>query len=184
MTDQEKKKNPTETQMVRDGQTNYSWETELRVGQVDQERAVHDGHSLAEEHLVMPKLIDKKLDQEKNEVLAKWVGFTFDELSRMWLAPDGSSPYPHFSAPDLLHSLDAQAKWLWPKLNRDGWFVNLMQSGDGSYWKARLWTPYSGTSEITLENIAAKPVRDGPTPAEACAEAILSLIGGNDETVV
>ncbi|KKL61208.1 hypothetical protein LCGC14_2197640 [marine sediment metagenome] len=122
-------------------------------------------------------------DQEKNEALAKWVGFEVcNEGYDCWIEPTERRHTGY--VPDFLHSLDAQAKWLWPKLNGDGWFVNLMQSGDGSYWKSRLWTPYSGTSKITLENIAAKPVRDGATAAEACAEAILSLIGGNDETVV
>ena len=93
-------------------------------------------------------------DQGKNEVLAKWAGFTylcqagFRKEFAMWEPPTGGM----IELPDLLHSLDAQAKWLWPKLTRLQLFKMV------TFWLY----PEDGVER---------------NPAEACAEAILILIG-------
>ena len=108
-------------------------------------------------------------DQEKNEALATFAGFAFGPESgwgKCWTREDGQ----HYGLPDLLHSLDAQAKWLWPKLNKilkhDGWSAS--------------WTPWFPPERQWSVNIGRQG-RDeeyfGATLAEACAEAILSLIG-------
>ena len=106
-------------------------------------------------------------DQEKNEVLVRWLGWEqrphiedggcgCDYCTTLhWYTPDGQNP----ALPDLLHSLDAQAKWLWPKLDY------LKLEYEQGVWRA--WVRWhSGEAD---------------NPAEACAEAILSLIGGDDE---
>ncbi len=55
-------------------------------------------------------------EQEDNELLARFAGFTlYQSLPEKWQDADGWIG----SLPDFLHSLDAQAKWLWPKLRRD-----------------------------------------------------------------
>ena len=105
-------------------------------------------------------------DQEKNEVLAKWSGFVDyggvavygpgDGSKKGWYDPDGNALGFHAgNLPDLLHSLDAQAKWLWPKLD-----YQKLEFEQGQ-WRA--WVRWhSGEAD---------------SPAEACAEAVLSLIG-------
>ena len=104
-------------------------------------------------------------DQEKNEVLARWAGFTPGECKILccqaahWLSPDNT--LWHGVLPDFLHSLDAQAKWLWPKL--EDWGIGLR--GDGSRFFG-----YASLNGVEIQD-------SGTTPAEACAEAILSLIG-------
>ncbi len=115
---------------------------------------------------------------DKNEVLVRWLGWEqhphiedggcgCDYCTTLhWYTPDGQNP----SLPDLLHSLDAQAKWLVPKLNEtlkhDGWSAS--------------WTPWFPPERQWSVNIGRQG-RDeeyfGATLAEACAEAILSLIG-------
>ena len=110
--------------------------------------------------------------EEKNEVLLKFAGFTWDGF---WVGPNGftfGAPWPGpdeaikesdwkvITGPDLLHSLDAQAKWLWPKL--DG----IELEGRGNEWSA---------VAKDSENVYwQKPVHD--SPAEACAEAVLALL--------
>ncbi len=65
-----------------------------------------------------------------------------------WLYPDGT--YQN-APPDFLHSLDAQAKWLWDKVRDMGRFNFVVAAlVDAEY--------------------------DGEHKAEACAEAILALI--------
>ena len=97
-------------------------------------------------------------DPEKNEVLLKFAGFK--DLSKLgtpypWDAPDGSAVK---EPPDFLHSLDAQAKWLWPKLDSPDQF------GD----KGQLFS-------VLYSWLLA-----GDLTPEACASAILSLIGEGD----
>ena len=99
-------------------------------------------------------------DQEKNEVLVRWLGWEqrphiedggcgCDYCTTLhWYTPDGQNP----ALPDLLHSLDAQAKWLWDKVRDMGRF-----------------------NEVVAALLDAE--YDGEHKAEACAEAILSLIG-------
>ena len=88
-------------------------------------------------------------DQEKNEVLAKWRGFVFNEGERGWYYPDGA--FSMSARPDFLHSLDAQAKWLWDKVRDMGHFNFVVAAlVDAEY--------------------------DGEHKAEACAEVILALI--------
>jgi len=99
-------------------------------------------------------------DQEKNEVLAKWAGFRYklsaSENNHYWIGPNGQTVDCDESGdallPDLLHSLDAQAKWLWDKVRDMGRF-----------------------NEVVAALLDAE--YDGEHKAEACAEAILSLIG-------
>lgn len=150
-------------------------------------------------------------DQEKNEVLALAYGFarpggvtlgdwgpvvpdtpataifwrhktTGEELTSQqievgtrWLYPDGT--YQN-APPDFLHSLDAQAKWLLPKLLPD-YEVQIRWDtfGDVDFkqgWNAVIF----GMNREHREDI----VSHGETPAEACAEAMLSLIGEDDGT--
>ncbi len=117
-------------------------------------------------------------DAEKNEVLAKFAGFRYklsaSENNHYWIGPNGQTVDCDESGdallPDLLHSLDAQAKWLVPKLNEtlkhDGWSAS--------------WTPWFPPERQWGVNIGRRG-RDeeyfGATLAEAFAEAILSLIG-------
>ncbi len=97
-------------------------------------------------------------DQEKNEVLAKFARFTYwddddpQNQSRSgrvgWYAPDSGTLASAVTLPDLLHSLDAQAKWLWPIAVTRGWF-----------------------DKVLLALVDAAYDRDPVAPA--CAEALL-----------
>ena len=104
-------------------------------------------------------------DEEKTQILLKWAGFQSYYKSQApeetgveaWVQPpDSERTIP---IPDLLHSLDAQAKWLWPKLTdanleiRPGWARAL----------------------VAIETATYRYQSD--SPSKACAEAILSLIG-------
>ena len=95
-------------------------------------------------------------DQEKNEVLAKWRGFVAhfpgNECLEFWEDPDGNT-IPDL--PDLYHSLDAQAKWIIPKA--------CYEYGD-----------------IVVYELLSGLMLAGEFTAEACAEAILSLIGEDE----
>ena len=108
-------------------------------------------------------------NEEKNEVLAKWAGFTWDGF---WIDPNGftfGAPWPGpdeaikesdwkvITGPDLLHSLDVQAKWLWLEVVR-------RFSAKKLHIILDLWVH----DALTKGEI--------PKP-EACAEAILSLVG-------
>ena len=103
-------------------------------------------------------------DEEKNEVLAKWAGFTWDGF---WIDPNGftfGAPWPGpdeaikesdwkvITGPDPLHSLDALDKWCFPKLRA----IDLEQMFLSWVWMEE---------------------RPRPPLAHHCAEAILSLIG-------
>ncbi len=101
-------------------------------------------------------------DQEKNEVLAKWLGWKqkphiedrgcgCDYCTTLhWYTPNGANP----ALPDFLRSVDALAKWCFPKLH----IVDL----DRMFLS---WVNH-----------------DKPRPkfATHCAQAILSLIGEDD----
>ena len=92
-------------------------------------------------------------DAEKNAVLATRAGFDYRPESshgKFWVI-DGR----HYVLPDFLHSLDAQVKWIIPEANRE--FGNL----------------------AVIEALE-RVVGDVGLNAEACAEAILSLIGEDD----
>ena len=115
-------------------------------------------------------MTDPMTDQEKNEVLAKFAGFYpkvftassdeptetlwSDPLDREWLMP---------KLPDLLHSLDALKQWIWPEVVR-------------RFSAKKL--------HIILDLWVHDALEKGELPkAEACAEAILSLVGdGQEET--
>ncbi len=108
-------------------------------------------------------------DQEKSEVLLEFAGFYpkvftassdeptetlwSDPLDREWLIP---------KPPDLLHSLDAQAKWLYPKIYE----VKLHQRSNimNGQWCA----------EVFLRTPMGCIYRD--TPAEALVDALLYVI--------
>ncbi len=114
-------------------------------------------------------------DQEKNEVLAKWAGFTEKKFRApvcthkprctYWVDPDGkdtrllSDPNGK-RLPDFLHSLDVQAKWLWPKL------------GDWGMYKLENMVVFAAFTKDHGDWVRKRAT----TPAEACAEAVLSLI--------
>ena len=115
-------------------------------------------------------------ETEKNEVLLKFAGFTWDGF---WIDPNGftfGAPWPGpdetikesdwkvITGPDLLHSLDAQAKWLWPKLPCKA--LRVFMHPDFPF-EAALFYEDKPPIQRTADN-----------PAEACAEAILSLIKG------
>ncbi len=137
-------------------------------------------------------------DQEKNEVLAKWRGFTTEVVQApnanppigscratladypidapcnpqrytpviRWFYPDGRQMvgYPPYAnqPPDFLHSLDAQAKWLYPKIYE----VKLHQRSNimNGQWCA----------EVFLHTPSGCTYRD--TPAEAFVDALLYVI--------
>ena len=102
-------------------------------------------------------------DQEKNEVLLKFAGFRFhlsaSENPHYWTYPDGEvvdrDSFRHL-LPDLFHSLDAQAKWIIPKA--------CYEYGD-----------------IVVYGLLSGLMLAGEFTGEACAGAILSLIGGRNE---
>ncbi len=102
-------------------------------------------------------------DQEKKEVMAKWAGLT--KINYINQAVD---EYTVFEFPDLLHSLDAQAKWLDPKLNEvladRGWTICVTP------WKDPVYEVWLGARlDISSEDNDL---------AVAKAEAILVLIEG------
>ena len=116
-------------------------------------------------------------DQEKKDALLKFAGFTINEPSPdgatipLWSWPDGKPLLE--PEPDLLHSLDAQAKWLWPKLTH--WLISTTEDIDDVGGSYTAWVAM-GTRGPQWKNEWA----NGDTPAEACAEATLSLIGEED----
>ena len=119
---------------------------------------------------------------ELNEKLARWAGFepclvehrytvpTFVQPRSYhephWLLPDGSK-IPQ-DALDFTSSLDAQAKWLWPKL--DSLSITLRLDPEGS----------CHCSLIYFVDGGAKHPRNawayGETPAQALCKAIEQLI--------
>ncbi len=90
-------------------------------------------------------------DQEKNEALARWAGFKGEGGEFCHIAPDGTE-YAYY--PDFLHSLDAQAKWLWKEVTS--------RFGPDALSGIFNAVFFNHSSDMTF--------------AEACAEAILALI--------
>ena len=115
--------------------------------------------------------------QQKNEVLAKWAGFEQRESDKQDYFKDKGWTYrvrwfndgfERNNLPDFLHSLDVQAKWLWPKLKqRDIWMDIGLNDGRTSVLLTNMADRRRGQGTIF-----------GDTPAEACADAILALIEG------
>ncbi len=91
-------------------------------------------------------------DQENDGILAKWAGFTQTQryAGLCWDTPQGEAL--GISPPDFTHSLDAQAKWIIPKA--------CYEYGD-----------------IVVYELLSGLMLAGEFTAEACAEAVLSLIG-------
>ncbi len=117
-------------------------------------------------------------DQEKTQILLKWARFQSYYKSQApeetgieaWVQPpDSERTIP---IPDFLHSLDAQAKWLWPKLTSDKGYTpdGILMWFECGTWLVEIWW-------MTRSGYEGR----GLTPAEACAEAILSLIGEENE---
>ena len=106
-------------------------------------------------------------DQEKNDVLMRFAGLEL--RGGGWGIRAALQPFPaqvmwdFHNDLDLLHSLDAQAKWLNPKLM---WIRVEIIKGQ-VYVKATLATGVPVEAE-------------GEDEAETRAEAILSLIGNSD----
>ena len=120
-----------------------------------------------------------------NEVLARWAGFTekkfrapvciHEPRCTYWVDPDGKDTR-HLSdpngkrLPDLIHSLDALGLWSIPNIEHLFEIEWMPQIGG---WSCRI-TITTGSGH--------KPFYGrGTTMAEACADAILSLIGEDDE---
>ena len=104
--------------------------------------------------------MDEEL-QELNEKLARWAGFVPCGKSFEW--PNQKGMYYHAPAPDFTSSLDAQVKWLWPKLI----FCEILMpifSMDGNF-KARV-----------AKNTNKEYISYANTPALAAARAIEQLI--------
>ena len=106
---------------------------------------------------------------DKNERLLRYAGFTLRNCGvpycncKRWFVPDGTG---YGEPPDLYNSLDAQSKWLWPKLaEKDIWLDLLIKPERSSC---------ALTSPTRLEITSCAYFAD--TPANACAEAILALI--------
>ncbi len=100
-------------------------------------------------------------NQEKNELLAKWAGFTqgLHELTGVSVVKEpGGGILFGGCLPDFLHSLDAQAKWVLPEVRR-------------KYGVAVLY-------RLLRDWVHAAYLADIIPSAEACTEAALSLIGG------
>ncbi len=98
---------------------------------------------------------------QKNSILLDWAGFAY-EGDKYWIYPDGTRHFHNWVGDqlmiDLYHSLNAQSRWLWPKVfERHG--------------------PYQ--LGLVLLDIGSS-VMDYVNPAVACAEAILSLIGEDE----
>ena len=123
-------------------------------------------------------------DAEKNEALARWAGFHWGwwhnvqtiQSEEGWRCPNNKPVIFEIGGngelPDFLHSLDAQAKWLWPKLDYLDVEIDWVQK---AYCVAIIATAaLDGEDQQGTSN---------DTPAEACAEAILSLIGSPAEGV-
>lgn len=130
-------------------------------------------------------------EQELSKKLAEWAGFTeshhisddgyprfrWQRGDAFWRRPDRKTTQVH--CPNFTQSLDACFKWLVPKLNGMGWYVNLMQVSLNAYWKCQLWSPFDGTAPtITLETLQARPVVQDNDPALALCLAIEKLIDG------
>lgn len=111
--------------------------------------------------------------EEKNELLARWVGFEQRGTARVWYSPEKDVPWTN-NPPDLYHSLDAQAKWIDPKLNDllgdTGWIM------DSSPWLAEKYGLY-GCKLYRSQAIE----RRAATLANAKAEAVLALTGEGNE---
>ena len=103
-------------------------------------------------------------DEEKIEKLARWAGFTFnDDEDAVWYTPGPDAHHWGRLPPDFLHSLDAQDRWLLPKLDSI-LLASGMADQEGTIPSAFVWL-----------NVVMKK-RSGNTRAEACADAVLSLI--------
>ncbi|KKN62262.1 hypothetical protein LCGC14_0513990 [marine sediment metagenome] len=112
--------------------------------------------------------------REKNEVLLKFAGFQYKKrrvqysggrfTMWLWSYPGGRLMGQYESPPNIYDSLDAQAEWLLSKLAN----YTLQRMGEGA--------------QATVIGIDAERwyEGDGATPAEAFAEAILSLVGEDD----
>lgn len=122
----------------------------------------------------------------KNEVLAKWAGFIEYNCPgwghKTWGWPDDPIPpegqYMIRALPDLLHSLDALAEWCFPKLRELGIHTRFKEIGG----KVRDWEPigYRVFCCTDSQEGTRKGEAIGTNLPEACAEAILSLIGEDD----
>ena len=126
-----------------------------------------------------------RTEAELNKLIAEFSGFVKREGHWWWpeWCEATAQPIPDgIMLIDFTHSLDALFKWAVPKLNSDGWYVELQQASMNAYWKARLWCPFSGTMEISLENIRAKPIQEAETLAPALARAIEKFIDGEERS--
>ncbi len=125
-------------------------------------------------------------DDENREVLATYAGFTKVDLPMYChdKANDGDGWYvrpvtvrPYWShgkvsyreLPDLLHSLDAQKTWVWPKFQDEGISISIiLHEHKGASVTLTL------TDEVHSD-IAPVYLR-GEDVAETCAEAMVKMI--------
>lgn len=109
-------------------------------------------------------------EQELNEKLAKWAGFNFFEVQRCECHPDLKIRYWHtpngdyLDKPDFTQSLDYCFKWLVPKVQGKGYYIQLK---DYHGWYFQLFN-----SELTPPRID----QWANTPALALCRAIEQLI--------
>ena len=116
---------------------------------------------------------------QKNSTLLDWAGFGY-EGDKYWIYPDGTRHFHNWVGDqlpiDLYHSLDAQAKWLNPKLT--------LPRCQGGMETRSFHFIYPDDEDCVQCWVTEHDVREscgrGATLAEACAEAILSLIGEDD----
>ena len=100
----------------------------------------------------MSKIGGKMTDQEKLKKLLEFAGFMEVPLTNYWCkAPEG---YIFPNPPDLLHSLDAQQKYLIPVLI----------------------AKYTPEETLSLLNVWAKSLMELKDPALAFAEAVLKMM--------
>jgi hypothetical protein len=92
--------------------------------------------------------MNKEIDTKAlNEKIAKWIGFKFVNIKNHyddgstfngWKSPlINKNPYSYTlrpELPDLVNSLDAQAKWIWPELTLYGYAIEINVDIFGKIW--------------------------------------------------
>lgn len=121
-----------------------------------------------------PRPVSMMTGEQKNEALLQFAGFTRilhpntaqHILGVKWLGPDGKTFDEDL--PDLLHSRDAQDKWVLPKLQDMGLSIKVVAH------------EHKGVSVFLTDVVhsdAEQIYRHGDMPAEVTREAILAWIG-------
>ncbi len=125
-----------------------------------------------------------------NEKLLKFCGFNYKPLYKnsdlnVWWLPDGEPP-ADLKTPNLVKNLNAQFKYIWPKLKEEGWMIRyqysqLRDNDTGkliSDWTYTCWV-YDVSHKRGLNNFEYW-VTNKENPAIACALAVEKLIDSMD----